>query len=87
MNMVGTFGASLSQGFIAMFTEWREGLGYSIRQQWDPAFYVYVGVLFLGAMCWSAYRSQLVVDDGMATVAGPHGDADESLPLADTFDE
>jgi sugar phosphate permease len=86
MNMVGTVGASLSQGFIAMFTEWREGLGYSIRQQWDPAFYVYMGVLVVGGVCWSSYRSQLVMEEGAEPPAESHNGV-ESLPPGDTLDE
>lgn len=63
MNMVGGIGAGLSQGFIAIFTDWRESLGYSLRQQWDPAFYVYMGGLAAGAVCWSLYRSRNVEPD------------------------
>jgi MFS family permease len=57
MNMLGGIGAGSSQGFIAIFTDWRESLGYSVRQQWDPVFYVYIGALVVGALCWSLYRS------------------------------
>lgn len=76
MNMVGGIGAGLSQGFIAIFTDWRASLGYSVRQQWDPAFYAYMGVLVVGAVCWSSYRS---VD--VEPAAAPHAnnalDADD----------
>lgn len=58
MNMVGGIGAGLSQGFIAIFTDWRKSLGYSLQQQWDPVFYVYMGGLAAGAVCWSLYRSR-----------------------------
>jgi hypothetical protein len=26
--------------------------GYVGRAQWDPAFYVYAGILMVGACCW-----------------------------------
>jgi hypothetical protein len=29
-----------------------KGLGYTGRAQWDPAFYLYGGVLMLGGVLW-----------------------------------
>jgi len=56
--MMGTAGALASQGFVGAFADWRKGLGYAGREQWDPMFDVYVGVLLLGAVTWLAYRKR-----------------------------
>jgi MFS family permease len=56
LNMMGTIGAMASQGFVGAFSDWRAGLGYSGREQWDPMFDVYVGVLLVGAVTWLLYR-------------------------------
>ena len=41
-----------SQYFFGALGTYRAELGYTGREQWDPAFYVYAGVLGLGAVCW-----------------------------------
>lgn len=56
MNGVGVVGAAASQQFVGVFADWRGGLGYTGRDQWDPLFDVYVGVLLCGAVAWAAYR-------------------------------
>jgi len=58
LNMMGTAGALASQGFVGAFADWRAGLGYTGREQWDPMFDVYVGVLLLGAATWMLYRKR-----------------------------
>ena len=58
MNMMGVFGAMGSQYFVGAFSDWRKSLGYTGREQWDPMFNVYVGILLAAAACWWAYRSQ-----------------------------
>lgn len=52
MNSLGAFGGAGSNIFISQFAKWRGGLGYTGREQWDPAFYVYSGVYVAGALCW-----------------------------------
>jgi MFS family permease len=52
MNSMGVPGAVSSQLFVGRFADWRRDLGYEGRAQWDPAFYVYVGVLLVGAIGW-----------------------------------
>jgi hypothetical protein len=52
MNSMGVPGAVASQLFVGRFADWRGSLGYEGRAQWDPAFYVYVGVLLAGALGW-----------------------------------
>jgi sugar phosphate permease len=52
MNSMGVPGAVASQVFFGYFADRRHALGYEGRAQWDPGFYVYVGVLLLGAVGW-----------------------------------
>jgi len=56
MNGLGVLGAMTSQGFVGVFADWRAGQGYTGREQWDPLFDVYVGVLLLAGLSWWAYR-------------------------------
>jgi ACS family glucarate transporter-like MFS transporter len=56
MNGLGVIGALSSQWFVGAFSDWRGGLGYTGRAQWDPMFDLYVGVLALGAIAWWLYR-------------------------------
>lgn len=58
MNMMGTFGALASQWFVGVFADFQEDRGLSGREQWDPMFNVYVGILLMGSLCWSQYRKQ-----------------------------
>jgi MFS transporter, ACS family, glucarate transporter len=60
MNMAGLLGAAASQSFTGHFAGWRERLGYTGREQWDPIFNVYVVMLIVCAVCWAAYRSREV---------------------------
>jgi MFS family permease len=52
MNSLGVPGAVASQLFFGRFADWRYELGYTGRDQWDPGFYVYAGVLLVGAFGW-----------------------------------
>jgi MFS family permease len=52
MNSLGAVGAISSQLFLGRFADWRRDLGFEGRDQWDPAFYVYAAVLFVGAFGW-----------------------------------
>jgi MFS transporter, ACS family, glucarate transporter len=52
MNSLGIPGAMTSPIFLGHFADYRKSLGYVGRDQWDPAFYLYGGVLFSGAICW-----------------------------------
>lgn len=62
MNGMGVAGALLSQGFVGVYVDWREGLGYTGREQWDPLFDLYVGVLVCGAAAWASYRPHPLPD-------------------------
>ena len=60
MNMIGLVGAMVSQWFVGWFADYRKGLGFSGREQWDPMFNVYVGVLLFGALFSALYRRKPV---------------------------
>lgn len=51
-NMMGLAGGFVSQVFLGRFADHMKGLGFTGRAQWDPAFYLYGGVLMLGAFGW-----------------------------------
>jgi sugar phosphate permease len=61
-NGVGIFGAMASQFFVGRFSDWRRTQGYTGRDQWDPAFDVYIGVLLLAATAWALYRPSAIKD-------------------------
>ncbi|HEX3150760.1 MAG TPA: MFS transporter [Gemmataceae bacterium] len=63
MNGLGVVGALASQGFVGVYSDWRKGLGYEGRAQWDPIFDVYVGVLIAGAIAWWFYRVRPLPDE------------------------
>ncbi len=51
-NMVGVLGGLASQVGLGLFVDGMKELGYSGRAQWDPAFFLFSGVLLVGAICW-----------------------------------
>ncbi len=52
MNSLGVPGAFLSQVFLGHLTYWLGKQGFEGRAQWDPGFWVYAGILLVGALCW-----------------------------------
>lgn len=62
MNGVGVFGALASQGFVGIYSDWRKAQGFTGREQWDPLFDLYVGVLLLGMVGWGLYRYRPLSD-------------------------
>ena len=65
MNMIGGLGRMLSQVFVGGFADWRKSLGYTGRDQWDPALYLYVVVALIGMVCWAFIDPEKTVDDKM----------------------
>jgi MFS transporter, ACS family, glucarate transporter len=63
-NGIGVLGAMSSQGFVGVFADWQKSRGFLGREQWDPLFDVYVGVLLLGAVAWWLYRFQPLEEEG-----------------------
>jgi ACS family glucarate transporter-like MFS transporter len=51
-NMIGLAGGAVSQVFLGSFADYMKGAGFQGRAQWDPAFYLYGGVLMLGGVLW-----------------------------------
>jgi MFS family permease len=58
MNGMGVVGAMSSQYFFGAFADWREQQGFTGREQWDPAFWVYIVCLLLAAVCWACYHAR-----------------------------
>ena len=55
MNSVGVFGAMSSQFLVGAMVHWLGKLNYSGRVQWDPIFYINMGVLIVAGLLWSAF--------------------------------
>jgi sugar phosphate permease len=51
-NMIGLAGGGISQVYLGWFADHMKALGYEGRAQWDPAFYLYGGVLMVGGVLW-----------------------------------
>jgi ACS family glucarate transporter-like MFS transporter len=51
-NMIGLAGGAVSQVFLGFFADYMKAQGLTGRAQWDPAFYLYGGVLILGGLLW-----------------------------------
>jgi sugar phosphate permease len=51
-NMVGLAGGAVSQVFLGSYADHMKSLGFEGRAQWDPAFYLYGGVLMAGGVLW-----------------------------------
>lgn len=64
LNSLGVPGAFASTMFLGQFADWMKEQGYQGREQWDPAFYVYAGVLLLGACCWLFVDARAKVEGG-----------------------
>ena len=56
MNSVGVFGALSSQFLVGAIADWLGEHGHSGRTQWDPIFYINVGVLIAAGLMWSSFR-------------------------------
>jgi MFS family permease len=52
LNAMGVAGAYSSPIFLGGFVDYLGKLGHVGRGQWDPAFYVYAGLLLIGAVAW-----------------------------------
>jgi MFS transporter, ACS family, glucarate transporter len=64
-NMIGLAGGAISQVFLGSFADHMKALGFEGRAQWDPAFYLYGGVLMFGGLLWLFInpRRTVVPDD------------------------
>ncbi|MFO0888473.1 MAG: MFS transporter [Isosphaeraceae bacterium] len=62
MNMIGALGAIGSQLFLGRFADMMKARGFTGRAQWDPGFFVYVGVALTGLLLWSLIDPTKTVD-------------------------
>ncbi len=62
MNMLGAVGGILSPIFLGWFADWMKSKGYTGRAQWDPGFYVYVGIALIGMILWSLINPEKSVE-------------------------
>jgi hypothetical protein len=58
MNSMGVPGAFFSPIFMGWFADHRDRLGFVGRERWDPAFFIYAGVLIAGGCCWLLINPQ-----------------------------
>jgi MFS family permease len=65
LNSLGVPGAFASQVFFGWMADFRKGLGFDGRDRYDPAFYVYAGILVAGAIGW------LFIDSNRSLVGEP----------------
>jgi MFS transporter, ACS family, glucarate transporter len=63
MNMVGVFGAMSSQYLVGALADAMGARGFSGRQQWDPIFFIDVGVLVCAGVLWLSFRFVTVEGD------------------------
>ena len=56
MNSAGVFGGMSSQYLVGAIADWLETHGHSGRAQWDPIFYIDVGILIAAGLTWSFFR-------------------------------
>jgi MFS transporter, ACS family, glucarate transporter len=55
MNSVGVFGALSSQYLVGKLADLLGAQGYSGRDQWDPIFYINIGVLIVAGLLWFSF--------------------------------
>jgi MFS family permease len=77
MNSMGVVGGYTSSVFFGWFADHRKAQGFTGREQWDPGFLLYVGVLAFGALCW------LVVDPRRSAVGEEQTLTDPATPSTD----
>ena len=55
MNSVGVFGALSSQYLVGKLADLLGARGFTGRAQWDPIFYINLGVLVVAGLLWSSF--------------------------------
>jgi MFS family permease len=53
MNMFGSVGRIAANFAVGSIADWRKSLGYSGRDQWDPALYGFVAAAIVAMVLWS----------------------------------
>jgi MFS family permease len=62
LNSVSMLGAIASQVLLGRFVDWRAAHGFVGRDQWDPAFPLYAGLLAVAAVGWLAIDASRPVE-------------------------
>ena len=72
MNMFGSLGRIAADAWVGAFADWRKGLGYTGRAQWDPALYGFVVAALIGMVLWALVDPRKTVDapEGSAATKG-----------------
>jgi ACS family glucarate transporter-like MFS transporter len=60
MNGVGVLGAMSSQYLVGALADWMGARGFSGREQWDPIFFIDLGILLWAGVTWVAFRFVVV---------------------------
>lgn len=60
MNSVGVFGAMSSQYLVGALADYFGAKGFTGRDQWDPVFFINVGVLAAAGLLWSTFLFRTV---------------------------
>lgn len=62
MNSVGVFGALSSQYLVGKLADLLGARGFTGRDQWDPIFFINMGVLIVAGLLWSSFVFKTVED-------------------------
>jgi MFS transporter, ACS family, glucarate transporter len=71
MNMFGSVGRIAANAWVGAFADYRKGLGYTGRAQWDPALYGFVLAALVGMVLWGLVDPRKTVDDEPDTEKPP----------------
>ncbi|MDG3004981.1 MFS transporter [Paludisphaera mucosa] len=66
MNMIGNVGGIVSPSFLGWFVDAMKAAGRTGRDQWDPGFWIYVGVALVGMVLWALVDPRRVVGEAVA---------------------
>jgi MFS family permease len=68
MNMFGSVGRIAANAAVGGVADWRKGLGYSGRAQWDPVLYGFVITALVGMVLWSLVDPRKTVEDDRVSI-------------------
>ncbi len=73
MNSVGVFGAMSSQYLVGAIADYLGAKGYTGRAQWDPIFFINMGVLVVAGLLWACFLFRTVepVEDPLTSSESP----------------
>jgi hypothetical protein len=62
MNMFGSLGRIVASSWVGGVADWRKGLGFTGRDQWDPALYGFAAAAFFGMVLWALVDPRRTVE-------------------------